>query len=1589
MTKQVTMPRPLIMVTQVTTQVTMPFSTRFCCSSLNPDCWLMLMCLDSTNVMELILQVTPATHVALVPWIGLSLMDQPPTPFVTFASPVVSFNHVSLPLYIRTSPPRSLSGIKVSVTSTPKGADGRPLPTPTSARARKPSMSRLTTAFPSTSTPLVVPLSTNGSNTAALWQLRDGQRFWVGIALGVTGASTLVLHTNNDEDQSSQMDADDAPIFWSRAFALDLRTAATENGQHCPFDILATGDSMSIGSERVDNKTNEVVAPRLHQLVLSIFVPRTSPAVTTPSTPSTSSSSNGSTSAPTTSQATTTTTVATTGALIGPVTVSLVVRQRFVVHNRSGLPLWIQHINAIPQHHQHGSMMAAVDGGQMVRAGDTLPLGGWTLTGRSDYDAKRIDTFGPALSVALGSLTTMNMDPDWQPSSEFRVGASGRWLMNIHHRLRSLNRLLACSIAHHLGSTLIVITREAQPPLMVINATRWPLRLRQHTIRPSSGDEEEYSDDSVMVDGDTGETSDTPSNNELPEAVVGIGEATEMELRSVRPTQPDIAPPKPPFPTTPISPVIIGATPPTPTAAAASTTTTSSEAKPLSLSKSNGDRIFEHRALREWMTLRFDHTSWSLPLLLHSGFTQLPLPHATEPLTSPMPSPNLTPSNAMVSSSPLLPSNVITVGTPAMLPPSALSVINDKRSTANVSSTTSTITTPTSKVAPAMSSTAALLQVDVSVRRGCLVVLIEEVADASLSSTTLSESKSRVSTSTPSSVSSSRGVVPSSLNAVAPTVSSQTVSITPLLTIYQIRCHLERLSVCVLDEDNSVIPSQPVVSSSQQQQQQRRDRSMRVTTHGAHGRGEEIIHFVIHDLVMALSQSPGRAASIAATPAPISSSPALTAASASTNTRTASTTVGGTTNIDAMRVAFERHTIMHLTAQSFHLDSQLPSCEFPVVLLSPDAPFTAAGAAVRRDRPRPALDAMLILSTFAPTALPSCFPSAKRIGSGGFTSVFDVADIRLVSLHLQPIAVNVEDALIFRMVHFALPLVRELLPSAQRASTISSSSWPLLPSSTTSPLTLVDRTTRVLVDRLAVARLFMHQVVLSDIAFRLTAHAAVAAPVFLGAEQMPVSLSAVSLQSVHCSAERLVHELAANYLADAIVRSPLLLGSLDLLGNPTFLVHSLGKGMHDLVYLPSSAVSRGPAAFVRAIGGGLASLARHAAEGTLTSVSGFSRSLARNVERLSPADLYSLQRELTRRDRGAQIGLGSGLYRGIRTLSQSVAGAVVGVAAAPIRGASRGGVRGFVGGMGAGLLGVVTKPLSGMLDLVSQASTGLANTSGLGLMDQRRAHFVRDRMAWSSSLVSVTSVCTRRRLRRWVATRSSTINEHVLAIALVVVLPSYHGAWTKLKKETASVAASLSSTDSKGSSAGFAMPLQPVAGAAVLIITNHAMHLITGGADELNASWPLPINSPTTPSTSSSSASPTSSPQWHVSHTEVPHPAASVHHINVARVVDEVGVAVNDLITSDPPLHEHMFGMKRRNTDTTARSTPSSWSDTLSASSTVEMLHVHATAASSTSPLTVVPSHQRLMECSMLINRDARIDFLTIYHQLLRRQQHS
>ncbi|KAL8578845.1 hypothetical protein ACOMHN_022138 [Nucella lapillus] len=124
----------------------------------------------------------------------------------------------------------------------------------------------------------------------------------------------------------------------------------------------------------------------------------------------------------------------------------------------------------------------------------------------------------------------------------------------------------------------------------------------------------------------------------------------------------------------------------------------------------------------------------------------------------------------------------------------------------------------------------------------------------------------------------------------------------------------------------------------------------------------------------------------------------------------------------------------------------------------------------------------------------------------------------------------------------------------------------------------------------------------------------------------------------------------------------------------------------------------------------------------MTSVTNFASSVSRNMDRLSLDSGHLQRQEESRRQRPS--GLSSGLQQGLTGFGLSLLGAVAGLVDQPLQSvlaqqaeekpASASWRAGSImAGVGKGLVGVITKPIGGAAELLSQTGQGFLQGSGL------------------------------------------------------------------------------------------------------------------------------------------------------------------------------------------------------------------------------------------------------------------------------------
>ena len=163
------------------------------------------------------------------------------------------------------------------------------------------------------------------------------------------------------------------------------------------------------------------------------------------------------------------------------------------------------------------------------------------------------------------------------------------------------------------------------------------------------------------------------------------------------------------------------------------------------------------------------------------------------------------------------------------------------------------------------------------------------------------------------------------------------------------------------------------------------------------------------------------------------------------------------------------------------------------------------------------------------------------------------------------------------------------------------------------------------------------------------------------------------------------------------------MGSSDLLGNPVGLIDKLGTGVFEFFNEPRKGLLLGPKEFVGGVGKGVKSLVTNVVSGSFDSVSKITGSLYGIVKNVSgDKGDNSLKRPEHAFD---------GIYQGLKGGATELFSGVTGIFTKPYRKAKEEGAKGFVKGLGAGLMGAVASPFAATLRLGNNISTGIKNSA--------------------------------------------------------------------------------------------------------------------------------------------------------------------------------------------------------------------------------------------------------------------------------------
>ncbi|KAH7149038.1 hypothetical protein B0J13DRAFT_620943 [Dactylonectria estremocensis] len=210
----------------------------------------------------------------------------------------------------------------------------------------------------------------------------------------------------------------------------------------------------------------------------------------------------------------------------------------------------------------------------------------------------------------------------------------------------------------------------------------------------------------------------------------------------------------------------------------------------------------------------------------------------------------------------------------------------------------------------------------------------------------------------------------------------------------------------------------------------------------------------------------------------------------------------------------------------------------------------------------------------------------------------------------------------------------------------------------------------------------------------------------------PIRFNALILDNVRVSTAVLIQNFSNHYSQEVMYQIHKILGSADFLGNPVGLFNNISSGVTDIFYEPYQGLilSDKPEEFGLGIAKGAASFAKKTVFGFSDSFSKFTGSLSKGLAAASLDKQFQDRRRITRARNRPKHAL-YGVTAGANSLLTSVASGVGGLARKPLEGAEQEGALGFFKGVGKGVLGLATKPAVGVLDMASNVSEGIRNTT--------------------------------------------------------------------------------------------------------------------------------------------------------------------------------------------------------------------------------------------------------------------------------------
>ncbi|KAL7543622.1 LOW QUALITY PROTEIN: hypothetical protein ACHAXR_013206 [Thalassiosira sp. AJA248-18] len=213
----------------------------------------------------------------------------------------------------------------------------------------------------------------------------------------------------------------------------------------------------------------------------------------------------------------------------------------------------------------------------------------------------------------------------------------------------------------------------------------------------------------------------------------------------------------------------------------------------------------------------------------------------------------------------------------------------------------------------------------------------------------------------------------------------------------------------------------------------------------------------------------------------------------------------------------------------------------------------------------------------------------------------------------------------------------------------------------------------------------------------------------------------VTYTDQYCDIFDLLSDIAISYFVESIKQSYKVVFSMELLGDPSELLHQYKTGVTDLFTKTRDEIAAGGK---DGVGKGVTSLVKNVVGGTFFALGKVTGGVADTVDSVTTNDMTSnhLKPKSAASDGNNPDNVIDGVAQGTKFLGQTVAHGIAGLVGNPYRGAKTGTATGVAKGVASGVAGLVTAPFIGALGFVAKTADGIGATTEyleLGVIEAR------------------------------------------------------------------------------------------------------------------------------------------------------------------------------------------------------------------------------------------------------------------------------